>query len=156
MGQCQHNQTLIEFSFRAPTDCLQYFTATSGTVRSYNFEGKRMPIASAYLTCIRSGPGACKIHWKQSPGVPDAFVVGAMAAGNAISPSDCSDYVQIPGTITALNVHCGGIFTNGVDQTGSLPETVTSRVRPFVIQTTRTNVPLNSPGYSLDYTQAGC
>ena len=155
MGQCQHNQTLIEIPFRAPTDCLQYFTAASGTVRSYNFEGKRMPIASAYLTCIRNVAGACKIHWKQSPGVPDAFVVGARAAGNAISPSDCNDYVQIPGTVTELSVHCGGTFTNGNSQT-MFPETVISNVRPFVIQTTRTNVPLNSPGYSLDYTQAGC
>ena len=46
-------------AFRAPEDCVQYFTGTSGTVMSYNFENQIMQNLD-YTTCFRQEQGkAC-------------------------------------------------------------------------------------------------
>ncbi len=44
-------------SFRAPQDCVQYFTGASGTFMSYNFAGGTHLISQNYQTCIRQEQG---------------------------------------------------------------------------------------------------
>ena len=70
--------------FRAPSDCLQYFTGKTGTVYSYNFAGaqvlrmffwncRRYVFAQFlsgmdYTNCIRTEKGYCAIEWKEKTG----------------------------------------------------------------------------------------
>jgi hypothetical protein len=42
---------------RAPADCRQYFTGTSGTVMSYNFAGNQMLQSQIYTNCFRQELG---------------------------------------------------------------------------------------------------
>ena len=42
--------------FRAPTDCLQYYTTTSGEVKSFNF-GSGLMTNLRYDVCIRESVG---------------------------------------------------------------------------------------------------
>ena len=47
----------IVFKFRAPTDCVQYFTGTSGSVLSYNHAGGQLLQSQVYNNCIRTEKG---------------------------------------------------------------------------------------------------
>ena len=40
--------------FRAPTDCVQYFTGTAGSVKSYNYAGGQILAGQRYNNCIRT------------------------------------------------------------------------------------------------------
>ena len=52
--------------FRAPANCVQYFTGTSGNVQSYGFAGGQLLTGMNYQNCIRTEDGYCGIEWKQS------------------------------------------------------------------------------------------
>ena len=70
--------------FRAPSDCLQYFTGKTGTVYSYNFAGAQVLrmffwkckiyvfaqflSGMDYTNCIRTEKGYCAIEWKEKTG----------------------------------------------------------------------------------------
>merc|ERR1719228_1795699 len=41
-------------AWKAPTDCVQYFTGTSGTIQSYNFAGGQLLNSMYYNNCIRT------------------------------------------------------------------------------------------------------
>merc|ERR1719350_1677813 len=65
-------------TWKAPTDCVQYFTGKSGTVKSYNFGGGQLLQSQIYANCIRTEAGYCAIQWKESSTTsPDPFGVGA-------------------------------------------------------------------------------
>merc|ERR1712079_842611 len=74
-------------SYKAPTDCVQYFTGTAGSVKSYNYAGGQVLAGQRYNNCIRTEKGYCAIQWKESSTTsPDPFsldsisVVGANGA----------------------------------------------------------------------------
>ena len=90
--------------FRAPTDCVQYFTGTAGSVKSYNYAGGQILAGQRYNNCIRTEKGYCAIQWKESSTTsPDPFsldsisVVGANGA-NPPTPAILCDtaYIAIP------------------------------------------------------------
>ena len=56
---------LINDNFRAPTDCVQYFTGTSDNIQSYNFNGAQLLQGMNYKNCIRTEEGYCAIQWRQ-------------------------------------------------------------------------------------------
>merc|ERR1719458_1915390 len=59
-------------SWKAPTDCTQYFTGVSGSVLSYSYG--QMLTGMYYMNCIRTEAGYCAIQWKQSTTTsPDPF-----------------------------------------------------------------------------------
>ena len=83
---------------RAPTDCTQYFTGISGSVKSYNFAGSQLLQSQTYQNCIRTEKGYCGIQWKQSSTTsPDPFQVGA-APTTAVGSdgSTCAVFIYIP------------------------------------------------------------
>ena len=43
-----------QFFFRAPTDCVQYFTGLNGNVYSYNHQGGKMLQSQDYNNCFRT------------------------------------------------------------------------------------------------------
>merc|ERR1711884_519905 len=64
-------------TWKAPTDCVQYFTGKSGTVKSYNFGGGQLLQSQIYTNCIRTEAGYCAIQWKESSTTsPDPFDIG--------------------------------------------------------------------------------
>ena len=100
----EKNILKVFFHFRAPTDCVQYFTGTAGSVKSYNYAGGQVLAGQRYNNCIRTEKGYCAIQWKESSTTsPDPFsldsisVVGANGA-NPPTPAILCDtaYIAIP------------------------------------------------------------
>ena len=91
----------IFFNVRAPTDCVQYFTGTSGSIQSYNHQGSQFLQGQDYQNCIRTEAGYCKIQWKQaSTTSPDPFGIGPTATLVKAEANDCPTanfgYLGIP------------------------------------------------------------
>merc|ERR1712060_831953 len=95
-------------TYRAPTDCLQWFTGSTGTVYSYNHQGGQFLNGMDYTNCIRTEDGYCAIEWKEKTGAtPDPFQVYKTAPSSAVVV-DCDDQqVFIP------NLSYDGIKTLG-------------------------------------------
>merc|ERR1719393_53491 len=71
-------------SYKAPTDCVQYFTGTAGTVKSYNFAGGQILAGQRYNNCIRTEKGYCAIQWKESSTTsPDPFSLDSITVAGA-------------------------------------------------------------------------
>ena len=80
-------------SWKAPEDCVQYFTGASGSVQSYNFQGGQLLTQQQYTNCVRTEKGYCGksshlspltillllgILWKESSSTsPDPFQMSA-------------------------------------------------------------------------------
>ncbi|KAK7065390.1 hypothetical protein SK128_015791 [Halocaridina rubra] len=141
----QVDQIPCSSTTRAPTGCLQYFTETSGTVMSFNFQntittGTPQIANTNYGVCIEMAAGYCGIIWERDTTVGDnGFTVSGNAAvlapgligtpdASATGTADCTeDYIIIPG---------------GVDDAGNLadrycglgfPNMVTSTQKPFTM-----------------------
>merc|ERR1712183_638813 len=172
--------------WKAPTDCVQYFTGISGNVKSYNFAGSQILQSQNYNNCIRQEEGYCRIQWDQSAATaPDPFqmdtqtpAVSAIAAGGvtggAASPCLLS-YVIIPdgspNGIAPLNSVLSGLaFQNnwcggdlGYTGTTATPSSIVSAKLPFTLGvfSTATQQGLgpatgDNTGFNLDYTQLPC
>lgn len=159
-------------SYKAPTDCVQYFTGTSNIVKSYNFAGAQLLNAQHYTNCIRTEEDYCKILYKEATGqTPDTFGM-VKSSGNAEAssggcptsglfiPNLSSDGVKpldIPDSSEAfLSTHCGGVL--GIDGKAKTLALV-SATQPFVIGVfTDPATALTSPttGFALQYTQLPC
>ena len=48
---------------RAPTDCIQYLTGYSNTIKSFNWDGKVQIAGTALTYCIRRENGMCAIQY---------------------------------------------------------------------------------------------
>merc|ERR1712062_36432 len=87
--------------WKAPTDCVQYFTAISDTVDSYNF-GNQLLQKQNYDNCVRQAKGYCRIQWQQnSATTPDSFQIDTDAdtatAAATTGLNTCPlGYVEIP------------------------------------------------------------
>ena len=65
--------------YKAPVDCMQYFTGNSGRARSLNFEGQMMTTNQEYSVCVRQEKGFCGITWSETQGLGssrDSFDLG--------------------------------------------------------------------------------
>merc|ERR1712212_651092 len=49
--------------WKAPADCVQYFTGASNTIQSYGFAGGKLPNGMMYTNCIRTEIGYCGIKF---------------------------------------------------------------------------------------------
>jgi len=159
-------------SYKAPTDCTQYFTGVAGNVQSYSYG--QLLISQYYTNCIRTEAGYCAIQWKQSSTTsPDPFgILGttttAAGAGGSSTTLCTSGFVAIPDLsmdgITQIGVPlgvqgwqsyvCGTAF--GVEgQTTSAA--LISRKQPFILGVyTDTTTAQPGTGFNLDYTQLPC
>ena len=93
--------TIWLFLFRAPTDCVQYHTGTTGTVKPYNFAGGQLLQSQQYQNCIRTEKGYCRILWKESSTTsPDPFDFGvtptSTAGSGGATAQACPLYVWVP------------------------------------------------------------
>ena len=97
------------FHFRAPTDCVQYYTGVEGYVQSYGFGSGQLLSSQNYNACIRQEVGYCGIEWHPSTRTtPDSFGLlhtAANAAGQGENTAtgavtSCqSSFINIPSAI---------------------------------------------------------
>jgi len=172
-------------SWKAPVDCVQYFTGLSGSVQNYNYAGGQVLQSQDYDNCVRQEKGYCRIQWQQnSATTPDSFqmdtvaaIALAIAAGgiNGAGAATICDiaYVQIPESSfdgiaafpTALsgnafqNEYCGGVLGVSGSPASSV---ITSARTPFTLgvwtntEAQGTHPTANPSGFNLDYTQLPC
>merc|ERR1712117_393896 len=168
-------------TWKAPTDCTQYFTGVSGTVYSYSYG--QFLTSQYYTNCIRTEKGYCAIQWKQSSTTsPDPFgILGttttAAGAGGSSTTLCTSGFVSIPdlsmdgissiahpipspisltsyGTQAFQSYMCGTIF--GLESQTTSAALIT-RKQPFVLGVySDTTTAQPGTGFSLDYTQLPC
>ena len=144
------NMCLIFFA-RAPTDCIQYFTGKSGSVKSYNFGGGQLLQSQIYTNCIRTEAGYCAIQWKESSTTsPDPFGVGASPTtqieSNGCDASAAGAFILIPNLspdgIQKLPVpvgaqgyqsqQCGSNF--GIEGMGTIAQPLVSKCHIMISQ----------------------
>jgi len=161
-------------SWKAPTDCVQYFTGKTGTVKSYNFGGGQFLQSQIYTNCIRTEAGYCAIQWKESSTTsPDPFGVGASpttqiesngcdatAAGAFILiPNMSQDGIQkLPIPVASQSFQsqlCGSNF--GIEGMGTIAQPLVTRQQPFILGVySDTTAQPSLTGFNLDYTQLPC
>jgi len=118
---------------KAPGGCLQYFTGTSGNIKSFN-----SGVAGAlldnllYNVCIRREAGMCSYTVRESRSDVDAFQVGSIAPAVAgtpdglISVASCNvalgfAWLTIPNTAIVDPSYCGGVLTTIALNTAASP-----------------------------------
>jgi len=166
-------------SYKAPTDCTQYFTGVAGNVQNY---GYGQFLGSQYYTnCIRTEKGYCAIQWKQSSTTsPDPFgILGTtstlIGAGGRGPPAPAgvtictTGFVAIPDLsmdgISAIPVPlgiqafqsymCGAAF--GIEgQASTTSAALISRKQPFILGVYSSTAAQPGTGFNLDYTQLPC
>jgi len=156
--------------WKAPADCTQYFTGTSGSVQSYNFQGGQLLVSQQYTNCIRTERGYCGILWKESSSTsPDPFQMTANPSAAAEATACPNSYIYIPNlspdgiqglptAVTTLEFYsmlCGANI--GVDG-GSVSLALATRQQPFIVGVFTSTSALTSPttGFNIDYTQLPC
>jgi len=171
-------------AWKAPTNCVQYFTGISDTVQNYNFGGQMLQ-AQSYENCIRTADGYCRIMWQESSAAtPDSFqldtqagAVSATGAGAATacalafvtipdaSPDGVSPLPIPPNTLGFQSTWCGGNLgfdgVTGADGVNGMPLALVSAQKPFTLgfNTLNSNGAADigtGNGFSLDYTQLPC
>jgi len=169
------SQIACTATWKAPTDCVQYFTGISGNVKNYNYAGNQILTNQEYDNCIRQEEGYCMIQWQEnSASPPDAFQLDTQTAAATIATAAggataCAlNYVKIPNAsnngVTALspglapqafqNTWCGGVL--GIDGT-AVSMSVVSATLPFRLGFWSSGVQFAAaPGFNLDYTQLPC
>merc|ERR1711915_381679 len=154
-------------SYKAPTDCTQYFTGVAGNVQSYSY-GQLLK-SQYYTNCIRTEAGYCAIQWKESSTTsPDPFDVGT---GTSIDATGCDEFIFIPNlspdgirensfapvAAAFQGEVCGSNF--GLEGMGTISSALVTRQQPFIlgVYTSPTST-LTAPttGFNLDYTQLPC
>jgi len=156
-------------TWKAPTDCVQYFTGTTGSVKNYNFAGAQLLRGQIYNNCIRTELGYCAIQWKESSTTsPDPFEVGTGTAIDTtacpgalifipnLSPDGISEIAGLaPVVLHFQSEVCGNAF--GIQASAS--QALVTRQQPFILGVytdTTSTFTSPTPGFNLDYTQLPC
>ncbi|XP_058792284.1 uncharacterized protein LOC131664866 isoform X2 [Phymastichus coffea] len=166
-------QIACDSATKAPSGCLQYYTATSGIVMSFNYgtinnarPNATIPIGTRemadlnYGACVRLASGYCSLKWSLIE--ENSFSIsGNGTSGTATFGSNCiTDYIIIPNaaevntsisTLTA-DRFCGSAFT---------PKITT--LKPYVLyvitdsnETNSTTPDTENKGFALMYRQMIC
>lgn len=148
---------------KAPTDCLQYFTGTSGTVESLNYPTV-MLAEIQYTICTRREEGYCGISWAQTAGTsPDTFDLDNAEITDGLAfDADASDaYILIPGSL--YNEYGGNVLTEETASTDANMDTTAGTVEAYgvpnrltVVSHTATSATATATGFSLVYRLLPC
>ncbi|CAG9863007.1 unnamed protein product [Phyllotreta striolata] len=165
----------------APAGCLQYYTAPSATVSSFNYgmdlngninnfgngtmvAGTRQLANTNYGICVNMLPGFCSITWAQSAD-PTSFTITQDTAADAtvsglpsnplVGGNCTTDYVVIPNPY-----YPNRTAVMGTDRfCGNQFLTVTTSSKPFVLRTVtdgNENADAANRGFALTYSQQAC
>merc|ERR1711935_318751 len=138
---------------RAPTDCVQYYTSTSGEIKSFNF-GSGLMTNLRYDVCIRQGIGYCSYEVHQTSSSPDGFLLPGVSTTASSTGANCANAYVMIGTNSISDRYCGGEFapTDGNESPGS----VIGDITPFRITVSTTGDQEDTSGFDLSYQQRGC
>lgn len=141
-------------SYKAPSDCFQYYTGASGRVKSFNFSAQRHIWNMRYTACVRAEEGMCGIQWHPTSlsSTNDAFGLAPTSglAGHSAAPA--ISHIVIPGSI-------GGAYsgTNLAVPAQTSDATQLTYQKPFNLQVLSTHASqANAVGFDLTYNQAPC
>ncbi|XP_018019030.1 uncharacterized protein LOC108675520, partial [Hyalella azteca] len=150
--------TQIECSspYRAPAGCLQYFTNTHGTIKSFNYDATTFTspttpppattpttqlASQVYGVCIKSQSGYCSVAYTKTSATPNDYTFslsddpGPLPVGaiGSIGSTDCTtDYLMIPmGIITNVPAYPA---TSADRYCGiNFPSKVETSIQPFAL-----------------------
>jgi len=158
-------QIPCDAEWKAPAGCTQYFTGTTGTVYSYNYQSSLHIANQNYQNCIRTEEGYCSISYAAI-----AFSVSSTppVTTSLVDTACTMDYVLIPQgsttttSIASLSRYCG-VFLNPAAATAANAAVVT-QAQPFQIgvvfdatevsNPAATGVELGTIGFAIGYTQS--
>jgi len=90
-------QIPCDAEYKAPTDCVQYFTGLTGSVANYGFGSGDLLINQEYTMCIRTEAGMCGISWCQAtmePSGSQTFKMSAPVAANTVKTEVCNSATE--------------------------------------------------------------
>merc|ERR1719418_172322 len=146
---------------KAPGGCLQYFTGASGNIVSFNAGTTGALLDDLlYNICIRREAGMCSYTVRQARSAtgatPDAFTVGADAAGRVGLANCAGAHLVIPNSAETSPEYCGVVLSNTDDDTVASPVTGTGPQFQIRVVTTAANTGVAGTGFDLIYSQVGC
>jgi len=162
---------------KPPSGCTQYYTASSGTIESYNFNGGLLPTGLAYTICFKANAGACGMSYAVDQGTttPNPFCLPTSGTPNAQTgaptTAPCTtnpnartvacqegriEISGVPGT-AGTGTYCGtklnNIAATGTSLTTSSGTIVTEGV-PFQVAVVSVGSDVKgSTGFKINYTQ---
>ncbi|XP_023224918.1 uncharacterized protein LOC111625893 [Centruroides sculpturatus] len=153
--------------WKAPANCLQYYTGITGNFQSFNYDAQNAPTVSGgyprnlnYAICFRKESGRCTIEYRVKDG--SVFAIFNVDAGNeptvnggeaGVGVMECpTDYLLLGGIR-----YCGSRLNPSLEEenpTENLPVTDNTG-GPFVVNFV-TDSEENAQGFNLDYEQILC
>lgn len=148
-----------QFTPRAPTGCLQFFTQPSGIIESFNF-GQYLNSLD-YSICIQRQPNTCRVIFAAGDFDWSLNGVAIAASTSGVGDQDCArDYLLVPGASRTgdgftYDRYCGGRLHYYRGQTLAAP-LVVKTAGPLVLRfhSDAHFEPLNSGGFRLQYDQS--
>ncbi|KAF2357727.1 CUB domain [Trinorchestia longiramus] len=157
---------------RAPTGCLQYFTTTSGTISSFNYDsstttGGNHLSGQSYGVCIKGQSGYCSITYSQPLGSGFSLTFNPSAQAPNLPPlplvnGNCTtDYIIIPGATITDSSNIAGSPSTADRFCGLAFPGATSSIQPFNLNfvsnaAENTDGDVDNKGFQLDYTLNRC
>ena len=165
---------VMQISCSAPwkpaAGCLQYFTGTTGTLYSYNYQESFHLTNQQYHNCIRTEEGYCSISYSSlsSTSFQISEIAPSTSAAIALVGDSCSqDWItipgggQTPGASTSSDRHCGSYLS--YSPAGTAPTTIITNKMPFKVgvnfdgtEVDSTSANEWSKGFALYYSQNSC
>ncbi|XP_018018540.1 uncharacterized protein LOC108675069 [Hyalella azteca] len=166
-------------SLQAPSGCLQYYTGSTGTIKSFNYAQptatpteNRQLSNQDYKVCIAAQSNACSVTYKKSSKAPNDYSFSMTEDSIAFDPpgpgfvgaSCTTDYLTIPGAVitdswsvldppgSEGDTFCGLNFPESVKSTSTQPFQLHVKTNSKETTTDWFNA-----GFSLDYSlSASC
>jgi len=152
--------------WRAPDDCLQYYTGSSGEFRSFNFANGQLLSSQAYRACFRQELDFCSISYRASLRPSDSFEMLTSNTGTTTTTANCKTaFISVPiGGDTGVKDsrairYCGSYFDSSEGSTRN--GHVDSAVTPFEVFVFSDASPVtadksSASGFHLVYQQKPC
>ena len=124
--------------WRPPTDCLQWYTGTTGYIASFNYPGSYHLANQEYAICIRAEQGYCSIAYTQVSTTGFQMSGQNPPSASAVGSSCTQDYIIImqggscPAPDTTTNDRfCGNLLAESTGATSAT--SVCTQKLPFMI-----------------------
>jgi hypothetical protein len=154
--------------------CLQWFTGTTGYIKSFNYDGGYHLANQYYTSCIRAERGYCEISYSSvsttSFQISEITPTASPSPAGVLGDSCTTDYIILVGSAisTSENVNydrfCGSLLVASSSTTTTVATVVTSKL-PFLVTVNFDGTELDedspagtewSKGFYIYYSQSSC
>jgi len=152
------SQIECDSMYKAPSDCYQYYTGTSGTITSFNWGSGDQIQSMSYTACIKRMPGMCGVEWAVTQGSStDAFEVSTESPETAKTGGTTATgenaYIALPGSDD--DYYSGDHFAYSYTIAQASDSTIIASGQRFLLEV-YAKASDQGVGFSLDYLQVGC